>query len=207
MIAVNVVEGGPETFNALCYSEKHPSTLQFLQNQFQNIQSTLVNAGNEFLAGTRAIYDRYNDSEAMRRARLALNKVQNIFKPDNIHSLWELQDIQNAQLVMQRWIMANPIPREMYHKQLLDGYSDSYVDNFPEDVGESHYDYRRVMHGVVQDCPENDFKIVHYLDELYEGDRELSLEEQADILSTWDIVNAILKRNEDDPTSPYGAML
>ncbi len=95
----------------------------------------------------------------------------------------------------------------MYHEQRCDGYSESYVDRFPGQVGENHYDYRRVMHGMVQDDQEHDWKSTFYLDELFEGDRELNFDEQVDILNTWDVVRSYLSKGQDDPTSQFGNML
>ena len=47
--------------------------------------------------------------------------------------------------------MAQPDIRSLYHKGHCDGYSDTYVDMEPGLVGEQHYDYRRVMDGVVEE--------------------------------------------------------
>lgn len=206
MFQVEVLEGGPQMFNCLAYKEKHPSTLAFVQSQFENISNTLNEAGRQFYAGLQSVFDAANSSEAMRRARLAMQKVANVFQPDIVRSVFELNEIQSSQLVMQRWIMANPVVRSMYHEQRCDGFSETFVDRFPGQIGENHYDYRRVMHGMVQDDSEHDWKASFYLDELFEGDRELEFDEQIAIRDTWEVVEAYLKRGED-PTSPFGNKL
>ena len=65
------------------------------------------------------------------------------------------------------------------------------------------------MHGMVEDDvdPEGDWKTSFYLDEIHEGDRELTFEEQIDIISTWDAVKAFMARGKDDPTSQFANML
>lgn len=207
MFQVEVIDGGPQMFNMLSYREKHPSTLAYLKSQFENIGQTLNDAGQQFFQGMQNVFEQANSSEAMRKARLALQKVKNVFEVDNVKSIFELNELQASQYVMQRWIMACPDVRNMYHQQQCDGFSETYVDRFPGTVGENHYDYRRVMDGMVQDDAENDWKATFFLDDLLEGDRELTFDEQVDILNTWECVEAYLKRGKDDPTSQFGNML
>lgn len=207
MFQINVVDGGSEMFSMLAYQEKHPDTVAFVRSQFENISNTLTDAGRMFYHGLRDSFERANSSDAMRRARLAMQKVKNVFQPDIVTSMFDLVEIQAAQFQMQRWIMAMPQLRQMYHEQRVDGYSESYIDMAPGQVGEDHYDYRRVMHGMVQDDPENDWKATFYLDEILPGDRELNFDEQIDILNTWDVVKVYLDRGEGDPTSQYGNSL
>lgn len=207
MFQVEVVNGGPEMFNMMSYGEKHPSTLQYLRSQFENVGHALTEAGKQFFTGMQNVFEQANNSETMRKARLAMQKVANVFQPDMVYSFFDLQQIQAAQFVMQRWVMACPEVRTMYHQQRCDGYSETYVDRFPGQVGEDHYDYRRVMHGMVQDDQEHDWKATFFLDEILEGDRELDFDEQVNILNTWQCVEAYLKRGRDDPTSQFGNML
>ena len=206
MFQVEVLEGGPQMFSMLAYKEKHPSTLAFVRSQFENIGNALNEAGQQFYSGLQSVFEAANGSEAMLRARLAMQKVANVFQPDIVRSVFELNELQSSQFVMQRWIMANPTVRGLYHGQNCDGFSETYVDRFPGQVGEDHYDYRRVMHGMVQDDTEHDWKATFYLDELLEGDRELGFDEQIAIQDTWQVVEAYLKRG-DDPTSPFGNRL
>lgn len=207
MFQVQVIEGGSDVFNALCYSEKHPQTLRFMENQFNNITQTLTDAGKSFFSDVKNIYDQFNGSEAMRLARLAVNKVKGIFDVDNVKSIFELEEIQSAGFVMQRWIMAEPLTRQMYHDQLCDGFSETYKDMSPGEVGEQHYDYRRVMNGILVDDEKNDYKVTFYLDELYSDDRELTLDEQTDIMNTWECVRTYMEKGNIDPTSQYGGKL
>ncbi|EKD22572.1 MAG: hypothetical protein ACD_84C00043G0006 [uncultured bacterium] len=207
-MAIAVSYGSDAEFNALCYgANKHPSTLQYLENQVSNVSRTLTDAGRSFFSNARQLYDQLNNSEAMRLARAALNKAGSLFQSDRIRDIWDLAEIQNAPLTMQRWIMAQVDVRAAFHEQRCDGYSDTYVDNSPEDIGETHYDYRRVMHGMVMEDPEGDDKTTFYLDELHEGDRELALDEKISILNTWDVVAELMQYGEFDPTSVWNNKL
>jgi hypothetical protein len=207
-----VLIGGAQEFNALLYSPKHPSTVDFIKNQLNNFSNTLTDAGRTFLQDSSELIEKFNGSEAMRLSRVAYKKVSNLFQKDVIKPLCEVTEFQIAQLQMQRWIMAEPTVRTLYHQQRIDGYSETYVDVQPEATGDEHYDYRRVMDGIVTDLPvdgdsEAGWSHTQFIDDLKEGDRELDIDEQSDILITWANVKAIIDAGKEDPTSGFGGMM
>jgi hypothetical protein len=204
---VQVVIGGNTEFNALVYGQKNPGTISFLEQEAFTISPQLTHAGQEFFANQAMLFEQYNGAEALRLANAAVRKVQAIFQPNSIRNLWELGAIQNAPLVMQRWIMAEPTVRKMYHEQRCDGYAETYVDMHPGFVGREHYDWRQVQHGLVQTEDEDAPMVSFFFDELEQGDRELTLEEKMDIVSTWDVVRSMLKPGGEDPTSVFGTQL
>jgi hypothetical protein len=108
--------------------------------------------------------------------------------------------MQQAPVVMQRWIMAEPTVRTLYHKQECDGFSDTYKDMSPGIVGEQHYDYRRVMDGVIQEDGDS-WCAKFYMDDLVEGDTPLIFRDKMDILSTWERVTMYIAAGDEDPTS------
>ena len=204
---VNFVYGGEDAFNALAYgSEPHPANTAYFQRQIENISTTLTDVGRSFYANTQALYDQVNNSDVMRIARAAVRTAKSLFQPNEIRSIFDMGELQNAQPVMQRWIMANPTVREVYHKQLCDGYEGTYVDMSPGLVGEQHYDYRRVMDSIVQESDDT-WIVKYYPDELLDGDKELSHDQKVDVLSTWSIVEMFIKAGDRDPTSMFDAKL
>lgn len=213
-MAIDIGYGGSSDFDAYVYAPTHVGTLNFLQNQITNLgnfSNTLTEAGRSFFSNAKDLFDKFNGAEALRLARLAASKVNNIFKPDVVKSIWELGEAQSAKLVMQRWIMANPDVRKAYHEQRCDGYSDTYIDMFPGDVGHDHYDYRQVMDGmpvdIVDEDGEDNTVTSFYMEDPLEGDAPLALDQRLDILSTWEFVSALMKQGVDDPTSAYGGKL
>jgi hypothetical protein len=204
MIQVSV--GGADEFNALVYGQKHPGTIQFLENQVSNFSNTLTEAGKSFFSNMRNVYEQFNGENAMRLAKAAVRKAGSLFQRDEIRDIWELGEMQQAPLTMQRFIMANPKARERFHNQLLDGYSDTYVDIYPDKIGTNHYDFRRATTGMVMDDEENDWVCRTFVDDLVEGDRELSFTEKKEIANTWDAVEFLLD-GLYDPTSTFNSKL
>jgi hypothetical protein len=107
---------------------------------------------------------------------------------------------------MQRWIMAEPTVRELYHDQRCDGFSDTYVDMEPGKVGEEHYDWRRVMSGVVR-YDDDTVVAKFYMDDLREGDRELDSWEKISIVGSWEVLKIAVSQMNEDPTSVFGDKL
>lgn len=207
---VQVLEGSPEVFNMLLFPDQNPMNTTFFQQQFQTLSNNVKSAGQEFLMGAKNMYDRINNSEAVRTAKAMIRQAGAFFNPDMIRPLYTLSDIQTAPIVMQRWIMAEPTVRDLYHQQRLDGYADTYVDVEPGQTRQYHYDYRRVMDGVVVDGTDQDdfdFQVCHYPEELKEGDRNLEPGEQVDILNIWEIARYYAEAAKEDPTNPFGGTM
>ena len=209
---INILQGGDVAFDALVYGvDQHPANASYFQRQIESISNTLTNVGQTFFSNAQQLYQEVNNSETMRIARAAIRSTASLFQPNQILSIFDIHKMQNAPVVMQRWIMANPEARSLFHKQQIDGYSDTYQDASPGIIGEQHYDYRRVMDSVVQDTTDHEgndtWCVKYYPDELYEGDKELSHDDKVDILSTWEVLEMFLKAGKEDPTSQYGSMM
>lgn len=206
---MRVIEGGNVVFDALAYGvDQRPETTNYFRQEIENIGTTLTDVGRNFFSNARTLYDNINNSEVMRMARSAIQTAATLFTPNVIMPLISLEQFQTAGLVMQRFIMANPVVREKYHAQQCQGYSETYIDMYPKDIGESHYDYRRVMTGVIQEDSDNEsWSVKFYPDDLVEGDKELMHDEKVDIIKTWDYVNLFIESGDKDPTCPYGSKL
>lgn len=206
---MRIIEGGDHVFDALAYGVDRPvETMTYFQKEINNIGTTLSDAGKGFFSNVKSIYDNINNSEAMRIARAAIQTAATLFLPNTIIPLITIEQFQTAGSIMQRWTMANPLVREKYHAQLIDGYSDSYVDTQPGVIGRDHYDYRCVMNAVIQEDDENDtWSVSYFPDELIVGDKELSHDEKVDIIKSWDLAEMFIRAGDKDPTSAYGGKM
>lgn len=210
---MRVIQGGAEVFDALIYHEPHPETMNFLQNQFDNMSNAFGSAGSAFMETARNTWERFGSSDALQRAKAAVRMVKHMWQRDEIRSIWEMGAFQQAPLSMQRFLMANPVVREKFNNQLIDGYSDTYVDMYPKAIGWAHYDYQLARHGFFQVTePEKEggdhgFHVEFFFDDPVQGDRRLTHIEQHDIDISWDAMNALLADGGEDPTSVYANKL
>lgn len=207
-IPINVIPvSSLDSFNQLVYPDQNPGLQSYFYNQVYQINQSLTNFGQQFMDANKALYEKINDSEAIRIAKMALRYAKGLAHPNMIVALVDLDSFRAASPVNQRYVMANPTVRDLYHRQLIDGYSDTYEDMQPGQVGDQHYDYRRVMHAVVQDTQDDqgnyDWVAKQYYEELISGDRVLTATEKFDILKTWDVIELFLKSGQQDPTSIF----
>lgn len=200
------ITGGADTFDALTYGQPHPGTLQFLENQFYGNTAQLTEASQRFMDSARGAFERFSSSSAIRMAKAARRAVGSLWENDDIRALTTIEELQWAKLPMQRWIMANPYVRKRFHQQTIEGYEGSFVDSYPDEIGEGHYDYHRVMDGVLVE-EEDGWSATTYFDELLPDDVDLTIEEQEDILTTWQAVTAHIRAGGEDPTSRWNASL
>lgn len=197
-----------ESFDYFIYPEQNPYNQSYFHSQVYQVNQALNAFGQKFMEASRQIYEKINDWQAIKAAKAALRYAVGLAHPNAITKLKTLDEVRAAQPVMQRYIMANPVVREFYQKQRIDGFSDTYLDNEPGKIGSRHYDYRRVTDGIVQDTQteEGDYEWVshQYFEDLFDGDRDLELVEKVDILHTWDIIEMFMKAGQADPTNPFG---
>lgn len=204
---MRIVDGGDLAWGAIAFGEQNPINLSYFKNQFNSLTTGLNDYARNFYSEVGNIVDKFTNSEAVRSVRNALKSAASLFDNDIIKPLYEMDEFQTATVKMQRWIMANPVVRQSFIDQKCDGFSDSYVDLYPEKIKDTHYDYRRVMNGVAQFDEEDNEHFKFYYEDLVEGDKELSVGEKIDILHTWEIVEMYMKKGAQDPTSQFGASL
>lgn len=181
-------------------------TTNWLQHRTQNLMQTASASTANWLNKARTFYTTISESDAMQALRNLTAKVDTSWMGNNIHFCNSLEQIQTANPIMQRYIMAEPRLRDMYLNQSVEGYADSYVNYHGDAIGVNHFDYRRVMDGmaIVTDThlEWNDF-----YENLPEEEKEFTLFEKVDIIRTWNLVNQALDAHEMDPTSPVGNLL
>ena len=204
---VQVITAPNEAFNLLLYPEQNQANVAWVQNQFQNLGATFTGLGQKFMEEAKTIYHNLQNSEVVQRARNLLRSANAQFHSSAIQPLVNIESLQAASYTMMRWVMAEPTTRALYQKQQIDGYADLYQDPEPNCIAENHYDYRRVVNGILQENTEGDLTITEYFELLKEGDRELEFHEQVDILRTWDIVKMFIEAADEDPTNPLGGKM
>lgn len=210
MIALNVIESStPEVYEWALYPEQHPSTYQYITNQFQSISHTLLESGRQFIETSKAMVDKFYDTSVERAARAATRAIRNLLHPNSIQRFTQLEEFQAAAPLMQRYIMSEPYIREKYHQQLCSGFAGAYVDMEPGFLREQHYDWRRVHDGIVRfegEGENEEWVSTTYFEDLRGNDRDLTFDEQIDILQVHEIAKLFAERGQD-PTCPYSGKI
>ena len=209
---LNVIDGSAQLFNAVIFPEAAPETQQWIYDQFNRDTGMLTDMGRQFMQRASEVYKQLNDPSLTKMARRVVRGMKGLMSPNTIVDIRTIEDCQKAKPIMQRYLMANPSLRKLYHNQLCDGYSDSYTDQEPGKVGDEHYDYRRVMQGVVvfdTDAEGNtdpNWVAKSYAEDLEPGDRELDTDEQFAVLVAWDVLELAIALKKD-PTDVFNGDL
>jgi hypothetical protein len=197
---INISEAGTDY---VLYGDKGNVISNYLYNQMQSLPKAFNEFSERVYNNILSSYNYVNDKLTQYGI---LNEIQNsgINIVDNYYQeLLTFQQLQQANFTMQRWVMAHPQVREMYVKQDIDGYSETYKNVFGKDVGEADYNHRLVMDGVITSTDDH-WVVKHYIGDLLPGDRELTHMEKTTILNTWEAVNHMLRTSDFDFTCNSG---
>jgi len=179
------------------------ATTEFLRNRIEQL-SNVGTVSQDFMQRAWSLYDQVHGSDMMRQIRSISQQFGNAFQIDGVRYLETLADFQTASLTMQRFVMANPVIRQMYLDFSADGYSETYTNVHGDVIGEDHSDYRLVMNGMLQEDEDGETFFRYYFEEQSEDDPiRLSTYDQFDILNSWDNLKYLISKGKEDPTSIY----
>lgn len=208
---MQIVFGGDDAFSTAIAGLQSAENRNYFATQIENARNVIGERfgefGQKFLSGAEKLYERFNSSNAIELAKATLNQMRGIFQSDIVRTIHNLEDFQIATPVMQRWVMANPLVRELYHKQQCDGYSDTYVDQEPTKIGKDHYDWRRVNNGMIEVDDNGGWTANQYADYAPNYEEELEISDQFRILDSWNAIENLILQGGSDPTSPWNNSL
>lgn len=191
-----------QVLDYLLFPNQNPQNYEYINRNLQSFSTHLNEAGMQFMMAHTTAWSAIDENDIARRARQALRVVQNIHQPDIIMPLLRVEQIQSANLVMQRYVMAQPDLRNLYHRNRADGYRDTYQDMEPGLVGRDHNDWRRAATGDVLDTPEG-IVIRHYSTDDWVEEPVLASDQRLAIRRTWEAVKDAIDRGID-PSNPFG---
>ena len=209
---IGVIRGTtPQIFNAMFFPEVSQETRSWVSQQFSDGLQALGEQGRAFVNRAVDLSRQYFTSQANSIARSLTRQITSLGDDNMIHVYDTVEQVQRANRVSQRYFMANPRLRSLYHRQLCDGYSDSYVDLEPGRIGEDHYDYRRMTEGLVVDVQgetEDDYRWYARMhpEDLHEGDRRLDHEERHMLARGCELIEMCLDAKVD-PSDIFGGRL
>ncbi|WDS62378.1 hypothetical protein [Pseudomonas phage D6] len=180
-------------------------TQSWLGDRSDALRATISTAAQGFFNQAASLYTMISTSDAVQALRNLTVKAENAWQSNTITFLNSIEQIQAAPLIMQRYIMAQSDLRKMYLNGEVTGYGDSYENLHGDGVGAKHYDWRRVMDGIVT-VNDDGYQFTQYVEDTRD-DAELTVFEKVDILRTWNLIPDMLSAAEMDPTSPDGLML
>jgi hypothetical protein len=196
---VRTIQGDTSTLAAILYPPPDNSLLEYLNNNIQYAVDKLGDISSGFIDNVTNIYNRYNSASVLQAGKQLLYST-GIHLNQNVIIPVAYNDLPNANIMMQSYILEQPRLRELYNKNMVDGYSDTYLDPEPDVTDGYRTKYTRTMDGVLQFEEEDEQLgyVKYYSDD--EVSPDLDIYDKISILDTWHNV-ALAIAADVDPTT------
>ena len=178
-----------------------PQNYAFIQNYYDGLVQTVGAGFQSAVQAARNVFESAYNFGMELKAKLGFEMGGNNLHPDSIIPLWTLDDLRQAQPMMQRFVMSDPFIRQRYLDQQCSGYVDTYVNHHGDAIGVHHMDYRIANEGMVYEDKEGNYIASHYYvqETMEEGDRTLLSVEKAMIAISCMTARALME-DGIDPT-------
>ena len=182
-----IVSSSTSGIDYALYGDKSHVVANYVQQQLQQLPVYASAYQERMLNSLQASYSYLTDSAIKHNIVQSLRSAGVDLGNNFIVELRSFEELQNANLTMQRWVMADPFMRELYLAQNIDGYSDTYINTSDKYIAERDYHYQLAMSGVPVEVGEGQTltSFYHAEEDLREGDRVLSHHETIAIQRTW----------------------
>ena len=196
-MTINVINGGEQAFRAMVYRQPDNNLMQYLNNSMSEAAAVVGNASASFINGVKDVYERFNGSNVLNAAKAMLMTAGSHVNQDVIYYIPK-NNIQDANLMMQSYIMCHPGVQRVYSKNMCHGYAETYYDMEPNTYGKDRYDYQRVMDGMMF-IEDGETNLIAYSN----GDKiaELDIYQKLSIMDTWDNVSLLMLEGKDPTDS------
>lgn len=183
---------------------QNPQNFAFIQNYYDGLVNTVGAGFQTAVNAARSVFESAYNFGLELKAKLGFEMDANDLHPDSIVPLWDLSSLQNAQPIMQRFVMSDPFIRQRYLDQQCSGYVDTYVNHHGDAIGINHMDYRIANEGMVQEDVDGNHVARHFFVEemLEDGDRSLLTVEKAMIAISCMTARALMEDGIDPTEQP-----
>jgi len=192
-MVLDVIKGSDQGFNALLYGTPDENKLNYLQNNLTTAYQALGNAGSSFMSTMQTVYDRFNSAEAINKAKSFIYGATGHVSDHLIYPIREEAMIGQANITMQRYIMAHPEVAKLNDKSMCNGFEGTYF-NMNSGSTIPVIEYRDVMDGMLEYEEDGSGMYTFYSSS---DATELEIIDKISILKTWNTVESLLNKGID----------
>lgn len=187
------------TATSALFGRPMASTQKYITDRVQQFQQRASEFSTDFLDTVNTHYQGAMSTLKNMQIEGIRGRLNQAWQLDTIRPLTTLDEIRSAPPSMQRWVMAHPVLRECHQEYGIVGYGPDYEDPHPTGIGKTHYDYRRVMDGVIT---LEDNIVVHrqFIEPLVSVEDYLTSVQKSAILNTWRFLDQHCEDSDVDPT-------
>ena len=206
MSGATIVYADDETSTAALFGKSLQSTQDYIATTVQNYTNHIGTGAGNIVNSVIDRFQQIRSSEAVQKVANMRSRLNSLWQTNSIRRIPDIPSMQQAPIEMQKLIMAHPGLRQAWNRGGASGWDGQYVDQHPNTIGNSHYDYRRVMDGVVE-VKEDGASYTQYYEQLITEEDLLSLVEKTAVLSSWSVLDKSLAESDTDPTSVWNEKL
>lgn len=201
------IEASSDDAGLMLFSgNKTASTINDLKQSVNNFIDSIGGSASDIAKYVKESFEDLNMGATFKRLQALRGNLDFSTSSDEITRLTTLEELQNATVRMQRYVMAHKKVRKLFLDNELNGYEGSYETIQEKGLGSDFYDYRRVTNGIVmtdvikaKDEKKDDTVNVSattYFEETFDDEIPLSMHEQFNVMSTWDTIDSVLESED-----------
>lgn len=204
--------GPPGLMELSVFGRPTHESQQFVQNLNQQFMAQVGGYGAqamEFYNRSMQYFDNFSQTSGIKTAEALIDLGLATTDPETaIIPVYDLEGLRKVSVRYQEYLMANPVVRELYLADRVEGYVDTYYNYQGNAIGMNHDPYREVISGVnrgaYDELPEGvDEEFVITCQDHVDDAVELSSLNKFNIINAWGIQNAAVHAGHD-PTSIDG---
>ena len=207
MQVLNVSGSGETVFQGLTTGMPARETMNYFSQMGSLFDSNLTSVARDHFQEINQFYKAITIDEANAALRNLQVGLDSLALPNHIIHLRNLEELQHAPDVMIPWIMANPVVRDLFENNQIEGYGDRFNDIHGDLLGDTTPLHQAAINGIrMYDGTENSTMTIFA--ECSKGS-ELSIEmpDQISVIDSWADINHYLANGDRDPTSQYNGKL
>lgn len=198
-----IVEGGAASLGTMAFGQVSRSVMDSLAETSRYFTEHISDRAKSFYDTVRESEKDLIHSRLNGYVKRSIRGLASLWSDNSIRPLTTLRGIKLANEATIPYIMANPVLRKKYHDNEVDGYSDTYVDEQPGEIGATHVDYMEITNGVFMENEKGELYATEYYNDLLYERNELDIEDKHNIVTlTWPAVETFLDEGKD-PSDIY----
>lgn len=204
---MQVVTGNSTTFAAMTFGMPSVETFNYIEQLGAQFDARVSDNALSRINEVKDYYKVITLNDVMESLRAANNGLESLALPNRVMHLVTLSELQNAPDVMLPWIMANPVVRDHYNRNAIEGYGDRFNDVFGDCLGDANPLYQAAVNGIFREDENGDYNCEIFMDVVNDETLSIDMSDQMSVIDTWSDLEVFIHRGDRDPTSPFNGKL
>lgn len=208
MQVVNVPAGNSEAaFQAMTFGVPARETFDYFDQMGASFNQNLSDTARNHFAEVEQFYKVITIDDAMNALQNLNSGLNNLALPNRIMPLRNLDELQHAPDAMLPWLMANPMARNLFDNNQIEGYGDRFIDLHGDLLGDTTVLYQAAVHGIRREMSDGEYQMEIFPEISSDKTMQIDMGEQLAVLNSWNTLEHHLEQQDRDPTSPFGGKM